>query len=70
MKLAKLKHPVSVGNAFYGKGVIVEVVDASHPLVQEKFPGIMENSESRQIAVIFPGKTTISIGLVKSFEYC
>ncbi len=69
MKTAKLKFDVGLCDKVYKRGTQVEVLDASDPLVQNIFPNIKSNSESKFIAVKFPDRNHATICLAKQIEF-
>ena len=68
MKQAKTKYPIVISGKVYPVGTVVDVLKADDPLVTSVFPAISAKPNSPQIAVRFPNRRHVSIGLRKSFE--
>lgn len=60
-----LRHPLRVGTAAYPEGTIVEIPPVDDPRVQAAWRGIKQRDESSQIAIILPGRDTVTIAHVR-----
>lgn len=56
-----LRHPLTVASVAYPEGTVVEIPPADDPRVQAAWPGIAQRDESTQIAIILPGRDTVTI---------
>ena len=57
----KLRYATRVGSRLFREGTEIELLNVGDPRVTAQFPLIPANSESNQVAAIFPGRTTITI---------
>ena len=57
----KLKYGMKLAGQIYPKGTVVECISSKDSRITDIFPNIKRNDNSTQIAVIFPGRSTITI---------
>lgn len=57
----RLSHPLTVTGVAYPEGTVVEILPAGDPRVQAAWPGIIDRAESTQVAIILPGRDTVTI---------
>ena len=67
MNKAKTKYIIVIAGKVYPQGTIVDVLSMDDILVKSQFPNIKSNPNSNQLAVKFPDRNHVSIGLKKSF---